>query len=100
MTTGHATLEGLRQDLASLRTALDTEDFARAGDVLAHHDRRLREYIDTVGLQAPLQALQELLQLQHQLYGEMANAREAAATALRGLRQSGQASRSYRESAQ
>lgn len=93
-------LDALHQDLASLRNALDSEDFDRAGDVLAHHDRRLREYIDTVGLQAPLQALRELLQLQHKLQDDMIAAREAAVTALRGLRHSSQASRHYRESAQ
>ncbi|MCR6687136.1 hypothetical protein [Pseudoxanthomonas sp.] len=92
-----ATLDALHQDLASLRQALDAEDFGQAGDVLARHDRRLREYIDTVGLQAPLDALRDLLQLQHRLQDDMLVARDAAAAGLRGLRQSGQASRSYRE---
>lgn len=99
MTAGAPTLDALHQDLASLRTALDTGDFHRAGDVLASHDRRLREYIETVGLQAPLQALRELLQLQHRLQDDMVGARDAAATALRDLRSSDQASRRYRESA-
>lgn len=93
------TLEGLHEDLACLRRALDGEDFDQAGQVLARHDLRLRQYIDTVGLQAPLQALRDLLQLQHRLQDEMIASREQAALALRGLRQSGQASRSYRESA-
>ena len=92
-----ATLDALHQDLASLRQALDHEDFGQAGDVLARHDQRLREYIDTVGLQAPIQALRELLQLQHRLQGDMIAARDAAAAGLRELRNSGQASRSYRE---
>lgn len=91
------TLADLHEDLASLRVALDSEDFGQAGDVLARHDLRLREYIDTVGMQAPIQALRELLQLQHQLQNDMLAARDAAAAGLRGLRQSSQASRSYQE---
>jgi len=94
-----ATLAALHDDLASLRCALDSEDYGRAGDVLARHDLRLREYIAAVGSQAPLQALRELLQLQHRLQDDMLAARDAAAAGLRGLRQSGQASRSYREAA-
>lgn len=90
-------LATLHQDLASLRQALDEGDYGRAGDVLAGHDQRLREYIDTVGLQAPMQALRELLQLQHRLQDDMLVARDAAAAGLRGLRQSDQASRRYRE---
>ena len=62
-----ATLHTLHEDLVSFHDALDREDFAHAGDVLALHDRRLRDYIDTVGLQAPLQVLRGLLQLQHRL---------------------------------
>ncbi|MBB6065964.1 hypothetical protein [Pseudoxanthomonas broegbernensis] len=94
-----APLDQLHEDLASLRRALDSEDFVQAGEVLASHDRRLREYIETVGQQAPLQALRELLELQHRIQSDMSAAREQAATALRGLRQSGQASHSYRQSA-
>jgi hypothetical protein len=62
-----ATLDALHKDLTGLHDALDHEDFGRAGDVLALHDRRLRDYIDTVGMQAPLQALRGLLQLQHRV---------------------------------
>jgi hypothetical protein len=62
-----ATLDALHEDLSSLHDALGREDFGQAGDVLAEHDRRLRDYIDTVGLQAPLQALRGLLQLQHRM---------------------------------
>jgi len=60
-----ATLAALLHDLASLRQALDREDFGTAGDVLAGHDARLREFIEATGAQAPLQALRGLLQLQH-----------------------------------
>lgn|GEM_PF-797069 len=62
-----ATLNALHEDLVDFRDALDREDFRCAGDVLALHDQRMRQYIDTVGMQAPLQALRELLQLQHRL---------------------------------
>lgn len=62
-----ATPDTLHDDLVDLRDALDREDFQCAGDVLALHDRRMRQYIDTVGMQAPLQALRELLRLQHRL---------------------------------
>ena len=62
-----ATLDALHEDLVSLRDALGREDFGGAGDALDAHDRRLRDYIDTVGLQAPLQALRGLLQLQHRV---------------------------------
>ncbi|WP_372013712.1 hypothetical protein [Pseudoxanthomonas sp. 10H] len=64
-----ATLDALHEDLLSLRDALGEEDFGRAGDVLALHDRRMRDYIDTVGLQAPLLALRGLLQLQLRVPG-------------------------------
>lgn len=63
-----ATLDALHDDLLSLRDALHREDYADAGDMLALHDRRMRQYIDTVGMQAPLQALRDLLQLQHLLH--------------------------------
>ena len=62
-----ATPDALHDDLLDLRDALEREDFRRAGDVLALHDRRMRQYIDTVGMQAPLLALSELLTLQHRL---------------------------------
>ena len=62
-----ATLDALHEDLVSFRSALEREDFGSAGDVLALHDQRLRQYIDTVGMQSPLQVLRELLQLQHRL---------------------------------
>lgn len=62
-----ATPDALHDDLLDLRDALEREDFRRAGDVLALHDRRMRQYIDTVGMQAPLLALCELLTLQHRL---------------------------------
>lgn len=62
-----ATLDNLHEDLVDLRDALGREDFGHAGDVLAAHDRRLRDYIDSVGLQAPLHALRGLLQLQHRV---------------------------------
>ena len=62
-----ATPDALHDDLVDLRDALEREDFRCAGDVLALHDRRMRQYIDTVGMQAPLLALRELLTLQHQL---------------------------------
>jgi hypothetical protein len=61
------TLDALHEDLVSFHDALDRDDFAQAGDMLALHDRRLRDYIDTVGMQAPLQALRGLLQLQHRV---------------------------------
>lgn len=92
-----ATLQALYGDLEAFRQALDGHDFGQAGDVLAAHDLRLRQYIDTVGLQAPMQALRELLQLQHRLQDDMVAARDEAAAALRGIRQSDQASRRYRE---
>ena len=62
-----ATPDALHDDLVELRDALEREDFRCAGDVLALHDRRMRQYIDTVGMQAPLLALRELLTLQHRL---------------------------------
>ena len=62
-----ATPDALHDDLVDLRDALEREDFRCAGDVLALHDRRMRQYIDTVGMQAPLLALRELLTLQHRL---------------------------------
>ena len=62
------TLDALHEDLVSLRDALDQEEYSQAGDVLALHDRRMRLYIDTVGLQAPLLALRELLRLQHRVH--------------------------------
>jgi len=58
-------LATLLHDLTSLRQALEREDYGTAGDVLAHHDQRLREFIDTVGRHAPMQALRGMLQLQH-----------------------------------
>lgn len=65
----HALLDALHEDLVDLRDALGREDFHGAGDVLALHDRRMRQYIDTVGLQAPLDALRGLLRLQHRMPG-------------------------------
>ena len=62
-----ATPDALHDDLVELRDALEREDFRCAGDVLALHDRRMRQYIDTVGMHAPLLALRELLTLQHRL---------------------------------
>lgn len=62
-----ATPDALHDDLVELRDALEREDFRCAGDELALHDRRMRQYIDTVGMQAPLLALRELLTLQHRL---------------------------------
>ena len=62
-----ATSDALHDDLVDLRDALEREDFSCAGEVLALHDRRMRQYIDTVGMQAPLLALRELLQLQHRI---------------------------------
>lgn len=91
------TLAALRADLDALRQALGRDDFAGAGQILAAHDERLRGYIRSVGVDAPVEALGELLQLQHQLQAEMVQARDVAAEALRNLRQSGQASRSYQE---
>ena len=58
-------LPGLHRDLCGLRLALEREDYSQAGDTLARHDQRLRDYIDTVGRHAPLQALRGLLRLQH-----------------------------------
>jgi hypothetical protein len=91
------TLADLHADLTELRQALDREDFSEAGQILGRHDQRLRQYIEDVGVDAPVQALRDLLQLQHTLQAEMLTRREAAASALRGLRQSGQASRLYQE---
>ncbi|UWX04704.1 hypothetical protein H1235_08820 [Pseudoxanthomonas sp. NC8] len=62
-----ATLDALHEDLVSFHDALDRENFAHAGDLLAAHDQRLREYIDNVGQQSPLQVLRGLLQLQHRV---------------------------------
>lgn len=60
-----ASLAGLLHDLTSLRQALERDDYGTAGDVLAGHDLRLREFIETAGRQAPMQALRGMLQLQH-----------------------------------
>jgi hypothetical protein len=73
-----ASFHALRNDLLSLRDALAQENYAQAGDVLALHDRRMRQYIDTVGFQAPLLALRELLQLQHRLHEQPAGNGTAA----------------------
>ena len=63
-----ATPAALHAHLLDLRDALDGEDYGSAGELLALHDRRMRQYIDTVGLQAPMQALRELLRMQHLLH--------------------------------
>jgi hypothetical protein len=78
-----ASFDTLRDDLLSLRDALAQEDYGQAGDVLALHDRRMRQYIDTVGFQAPLLALRELLQLQHRLLEQPASTGSAAGTGRR-----------------
>lgn len=58
-------LAGLLHDLTTLRQALEREDYGTADEVLAGHELRLREYVETVAPQAPLQALRGMLQLQH-----------------------------------
>ncbi len=65
-----ASLAALLHDLVSLRQALEQEDYGSAGDVLARHDRRLREFVQTTGAQSPIQALRGMLQLQHLVQGD------------------------------
>ncbi|WP_019398895.1 hypothetical protein [Pseudoxanthomonas sp. GW2] len=60
-----ASLAALLHDLTSLRQALDRGDYGAADAVLAGHETRLRELIESLGPQAPLQTLRGLLQLQH-----------------------------------
>ena len=90
-------LAELHADLIALREALDRDSFSEAGQILSSHESRLRQYIDAVGAEAPVQALRELLQLQHQLQHDMLSARDTAASALREMQHASQASRRYRE---
>jgi hypothetical protein len=74
--------DALFEDLARFRNALEEGDFSRAGATLPLHDARLRQYIRCAGVDAPVELLRELLQLQHRLREDMQGAHARACAAL------------------
>ncbi|NZA27905.1 hypothetical protein H0E84_16115 [Luteimonas sp. SJ-92] len=91
------TLGHLQAGLDALAEALDQDDFAPAGSLLAQYDRDLRAYVETVGGNAPLGALRAMLQMQNSLAARMQERQRGIAAELRDMRQAGHAARAYSE---
>jgi hypothetical protein len=81
-----AGIQLLHSDLEALRTALDSEELALAGQIMVSHDRHLREYIERVGSRVAVDGLRGLLSLQQNLMAEMLQRRDLAAARMRAQR--------------
>ena len=93
-------LDALHADLDALKNAIDAEDHARAEQIVAAHDQRLRGYIQdngAAGAAGAADALQALLEQQHALTERMRELRDDAAAHLRAERQSTRAANAYQQ---
>ncbi|AMJ56692.1 MULTISPECIES: hypothetical protein [Stenotrophomonas] len=90
-------LDALHADLDALKNAIDAEDHARAEQIVAAHDQRLRGYIQDNGAAGAADALQALLEQQHALTERMRELRDDAAAHLRAERQSTRAANAYQQ---
>ncbi len=90
-------LDALHADLDALKNAIDAEDHARAEQIVAAHDQRLRGYIQDNGTSGAADALQALLEQQHALTERMRELRDDAAAHLRAERQSTRAANAYQQ---
>lgn len=92
---GDPGLTGLHAGLDTLGSALDDDDLAEAGEVMAAYDRSLRHYLEQRGREAPIDAIRELLRMQNDLLLRMASRRRGIAGELERVRRAGEASRAY-----
>lgn len=91
------TLQALHQDLDALRAAVEQEDHAQAEQIVAGHDRRLREFVASFGVQAAANGLRNLLVLQQSLTADLMLRRDKAAAKLRAGRNSVRAASAYQQ---
>lgn len=95
-----AGIELLQSDLEALRAALESQQLALAGQIMASHDRHLREYIERVGSQVAIDGLRALLSLQQHLMADMLQQRDIAAARMRAQRQTRTAVSAYQHTQQ
>lgn len=95
MNAAASSIESLHAELLALQDALDRDEHALAAQMVADHDRHLRQYIAQAGRNASIAGMASLLELQQRLMARMREARDEAGAWLRASRQSNNAARAY-----
>jgi len=88
-------LQALHDDLDLLKNAIDGEDHDMAQRIVAGHDQRVHDYIQSHGVDAAPAQLQALLEQQHAVTARMRELRDEAEFHLRRERQSTRAASAY-----
>ena len=81
--------------LEALGAALGTDALDEAGSHMSAYDTALRRFIDTTAPHTPVDVLQSLLDIQHDLLARMGTRKREVGDALRRLNRQGSASRAY-----
>jgi len=88
-------LQSLRESLDALQDALDDQRIDDAAGITKAYADQLQLYIATVGRDAPLDVMRQLLALQNTLLLRMRERQTAIGDALRQVRRQDSASRAY-----